>query len=93
MTTKKVKRFKLPKSYSAQVRALQRNPEQRNMHKFHNSMLFGALQKGVIHPETYLIELKKFLDNYKKEVASKKNKGLLMKAIRILLLPHLVAWL
>ena len=100
MATKKVKRFKLPKSYSAQVRALQRNPEQKDrimsyehIRKFHDAMLFGASEKGVNLSGTYLIEMKKFLDNYKKEVASKKKKGLLMKAIQILLLSHYIAWL
>ena len=49
MATKKVKQFKLPKSYSPQVRALQRNPERKDrimsyehIHKFHDAMLFGA---------------------------------------------------
>ena len=41
--------------------------------KFHNAMLFGASEKGVTLPGTYLIEMKKFPDNYKKEVASKKR--------------------
>ena len=97
---KNVKRFQLPKTYSAQVRALQRNPEQKDrimsyehIRKFHNAMLFGASEKGVNLSGTYLIEMKKFLDNYKKEVASKKKKGLLMKAIQILLLSHYIAWL
>ena len=74
MTTKKVKRFKLPKNYSAQVRVLQRNPGQRNrimsyehIRKFHNTMLFGASEKGVTLTATNLIEMN--LDNYKKEVA------------------------
>ena len=83
MATKKVKQFKLPKSYSVQVRiSLQRNPEQKDcimsyehVRKFHNAMLFGASEKGVTFPPTNLIKVKKFLDNYKKEVASKKRKG------------------
>ena len=61
--------------------------------KFHNTMLFGASEKGVTLLGTYPIEMEKFLDNYKKEVASKKKKGLLMKAIQILLLSHFIAWL
>ena len=82
------------------VRALQHNPEQKNhiisyeqICKFHNAMLFGASEKGVTLPGTYLIKMKPFLANYKKEVTSKKKKGLLMKAIRILLLSHFIAWL
>ena len=52
MATKKGKRFNLPKNYSAQVRALQCNPEQRDrvmslehICKFHNAILFGASER------------------------------------------------
>ena len=76
MARKKVKVFKLPKSYFAQVRALQCNPEQKDrimsyQHtcKFHDAILFGASEKVDTLPGTYLIEMKKFFDNYKKEVA------------------------
>ena len=82
MATKKVKQFKLPKCYSVQVRALQRNSEQKDyiityehICKFHDAMLFGASEKGVTLSGTYLMEMNKFLDNYKKEVASKKRWG------------------
>ena len=46
-----------------------------HIRKFHNTMLFGASEKGVNLSGTYLIEMKKFLDNYKKEVASKNKEG------------------
>ena len=44
-----------------------------HIRKFHNAMLFGASEKGVTLPHTYLIEMKKFLDNYKKQVAKRKE--------------------
>ena len=56
------------------MRALQQNPERKDYMmsfehncKYHNAMLFGASEKGVTFPGTYHIEIKKFLDNYKKE--------------------------
>ena len=86
MVTKKVTRFKLPKNYSPQVRALQYNVEKKDcimsfehICKFHDAMLFGASEKRVTLPAIYLIEIKKFLDNYKKEVASKKKEVLVDK--------------
>ena len=63
-----------------QVRVLQRNPNQRdriisfeNFCKVYFSMIFGAPEQGVPLPITFLIHMKKFLDNYKKQVASKKK--------------------
>ena len=76
MASKKVKKFKLPKHHSAQMRALQRNPERKDrimsfehICKYHDAVLFGASERGVNLSATYHIEIKKFLDNYKKEVA------------------------
>ena len=71
------------------MRALQQNPQCKDcimsfehIYKYHDAMLFGAPEKGVTLPATYHIEMKKFLDNYKKEVASRKKKGLLMRVIQ-----------
>ena len=41
--------------------------------KFHDAMLFRASEKGVTLPVVYFIEMKKLVDNHKKEVASKKE--------------------
>ena len=64
-----------------------------HIRKFYDAMIFEASEKGETLPPTYLTVMKNFLENYKKEVASKNKKGLLMKAIRILLLSHFIAWL
>ena len=76
MASKKIKKFKLPKHHLAQMRALQRNPEGKDyimsfehIYKYHDAVFFGASEKEVTLPGTYHIEMKKFLDNYKKEVA------------------------
>ena len=80
MVTKKVMRFKVPKDYSAQVRALQCSPYQRDLimsfeHicKFHDALLFGASEEGVTLSVTYLIELKKFLIITRKRLHLKKE--------------------
>ena len=59
MASKKVKKFKLPKNYSAVVRALQYSPNQRDhitsfehIRKFHNALLFRASEKGIPLPIT-----------------------------------------
>ena len=41
--------------------------------KFHDAMLFGAPEKGETLPGTYLSEMKKVLDNCKKEENPKKE--------------------
>ena len=51
--------------------------------KYYDVVLFGASERGVTLPGTYQIEMKNFVDDYKKEVAENKKKGLLMKAKRI----------
>ena len=74
---KEGKKFKLPKKHFAQARALQRNPDRRDkimsfehIRKFHDALLFGECISSIkLH--------------YKKEVASKKKKGVLMKVTQI----------
>ena len=46
-----------------------------HIYRFHDATLFGASENEVTLPVTNLIEMKKFLDNYKKEIAFKKKEG------------------
>ena len=76
MASKKIKKFKLPKNHLAQMRALQQNPKRKDqimsfkhIYQYHDAVLFVASEKGVILLGTYHFEMKKVLDNYKKEVA------------------------
>ena len=82
MAGKKLKHFKLPKSRKAQERAILNNPNRdvklcsfEHVRKYHDAMLFGASQDNAILSSTYCIEMRKFLDDYKKEVASAKKEG------------------
>ena len=69
-------KFKQPKHHSAQMRSLHQNPVRKDriirfehICKYHDAVLFGVSGRGVTLPGTYHIEMKKFLYNYKKEVA------------------------
>ena len=75
MASKKLKHFKLLKSRKAQERAILNNPNREiklysfeYIWKYHDAILFGASQANAILSSTYYIEMRKFLDNYKKEV-------------------------
>ena len=51
----------------------------RQISKFHDIIIFGSSEKVVALPITYHIEIKQFLDNYKKEDS---KKGILSTAIQ-----------
>ena len=58
------------------------NPEQmdklysfEHIRKYHDAMLFGASQSRAILTNNYYVEVRKFLDDRKKEVASAKKEG------------------
>ena len=42
---------------------------------YHDSILFGAEKKKTRLPDKYTVEMKSFLDNYKKEHSDAKKKG------------------
>ena len=71
-----MKKSKRPKHHLAKMRALQPNPGRtdhimcfEHIRQYHEAVLFGASERGVTLPSTYHIDMKKFLDNYKKEIA------------------------
>lgn len=82
LSTKKVKKFVLPASRDARERALRKNPNREDrvmsydhIRKYHDALLFGAQERGTCMSNLYSIEMKKFLESYKKEVAAQKKLG------------------
>ena len=76
-------KFKLPCTVAARNRALEANPEMKDkffsfeyIRKYHDAILFSTSQRKIISCNTYYIEMRKFLDNYKKEIAYGKKKGM-----------------
>ena len=83
MAKKKIKKFILPKGEDAARRALAENPTRADklfshvhVRKYHDAILWGAEQVGFCLSSSYQQDMKKFLDNYKKEFQSWKDKGL-----------------
>ena len=80
---KKTKKFKMPKSAAAKKKALERNPNMddklmsfETIRKYHDSLLFGSGMQGEQLCREYFVDMKKYLDNYKKEVAQGKKDGM-----------------
>ena len=46
-----------------------------HIQKYHDAILFGSKQAKKMMPNLYYIEMKTFLNNYKKEVTSAKKEG------------------
>lgn len=81
--SKKTKRVIMPRTQAARSKALEANPEMKDktcsfdyVRKYHNAMFFGTSQQNVILCNSCCIEMRKFLDNYKKDIASVKKKDL-----------------
>ena len=47
-----------------------------HIRKYYDTILFGTSQRKVILYNAYYAQMRKFLDNYKKEVAYSKKKGM-----------------
>ena len=81
MANKKVKKFKMPRTPATKSKALEENTDVKDkifsfehVRKYHDNILFGTSQRNVISCDSYCVEMRKFLNNYKKEVAyGKKN--------------------
>ena len=83
MAKKEVKKFKVPVSVAARLRALEANPERKDKcfsfdrtRKHHDATLFGASQRKVTLCNAHCVEMRKFLDDCKKEVTCGKKNGL-----------------
>ena len=50
-----------------------------HIRKLHHVLFFGAFERGVSLLSNYIMDIKRILDNYKQEVASKKRKEMSMK--------------
>ena len=77
-----MKKFKLPKNKLYREKALRLNPEREDrvmsydhIRKYHDALLFGAQERGTCMSMKYNVEMKKYLQHYKKEVAANKKLG------------------
>ena len=82
MAWKKVKVYKQAKGKRAKKRQADTNPLKKDymysfetIRKYHDSILYGAEVKKMSLPENYHMEMKAFLDNYKKEYQGAKKAG------------------
>ena len=82
LSLKKNKKFVLPRGRAAQEKALRKNPNREDrimgfdhIRKFHDALLFGASEKKTRMSDLYNIEMKKYLAQYKKEVAANRKTG------------------
>ena len=72
----KIKKFKIPRNPAAKSNALEENPDMKDkifsfehVRNHHDAILFGARQRNAISCNSYHVEMRTFLDDYKKEVA------------------------
>ena len=77
-----MKKFKLPKNKPYREKALRLNPERDDrvmsydhIRKYHDALLFGAQERGTCMSMKYNVEMKKYLQHYKNEVAANKKLG------------------
>ena len=82
MSMKKRKTYVEPATAKVKKRQKATNPEKKDrvvsfetIRKYHDSILFGAEKRKVRLSDNYTIEMKSFLDNYKKEHNAAKKKG------------------
>ena len=82
LSLKKIKKFVLPRGRAAREKALRKNPNREDrimgfdhIRKFHDALLFGASERKSSMSPLYHVEMKKFLAQYKKEVAANRKTG------------------